>query len=151
MKTEKATFGAGCFWHVEEEFSNLKGIVETTVGFMGGKIKDPSYRQVSWRMTGHAEVCQVIYDPKKISYDKLLKKFWRIHDPTQKNRQGLDIGSEYRSVIFYHNNTKKKRAIKSKEQEQKKYKKKIVTEIVPSKSFYKADEHHQDYYKKCGI
>ena len=150
-KNEKATFGAGCFWHVEKEFNNLKGVIETTVGFMGGTVKNPLYNEVSSDKTGHAEVCQVFYNPKKISYEQLLKKFWEIHDPTQKDRQGPDTGTQYKSVIFYHNQKQKKEAIKSKEQEQKKYKKKIVTEIKPTKSFYKAEEYHQSYYKKCGI
>jgi len=149
VKTEKATFGAGCFWHVERDLSKIKGVIKTTVGVMGGTIKNPSYKEVSSGKTGYVEVCQVIYNPNKTSYDGLLKIFWKIHNPTQLNRQGWDIGTQYRSVIFYHNDEQKNKAIKSKEQEQKKYKKKIVTEIVPSKTFYKAEEYHQDYYKKC--
>lgn len=151
MVKSKATFGAGCFWHVEEVFMKTKGVTETKVGFMGGAVKNPSYKEVSRGKTGHAEVCQVIYDPDKVSYNSLLKKFWKMHNPTQLNRQGLDVGKQYRSVIFYHNFEQKKKAIESKEKEQKKYKKEIVTEIVPAKAFYKAEEYHQKYYKKCGI
>lgn len=150
---KKATFGAGCFWCIEEKFGKMEGVVETTVGFMGGTLKNPSYKEVSSGKTGHVEVCQVVYDPKKVSYENLLKKFWEIHNPTQLNRQSFDIGTQYRSVIFYHNDKQKNKAIKSKEnlEKSKKYKKKIVTEIVPSKTFYKAEEYHQDYYKKCSI
>lgn len=151
MKSEKATFGAGCFWHVEEAFSKIKGIIETKVGFMGEIIKNPAYKEVSRGKTGHIEVCQIIYSPEKISYDELLKKFWEIHNPTQLNRQGLDIGTQYKSIIFYHNEKQKDKAIKSKEKEQKKYNKKIVTEIKSAKAFYKAEEYHQDYYKKCRV
>lgn len=151
MKAGKATFGAGCFWHVEEEFRKVKGIVKTTVGFMGGTLKNPSYKDVCTDKTGHAEVCQVEYDPKKVSYEKLLEIFWSMHDPTQFNRQGIDFGTQYRSVIFYYNKEQKKKALKSMEKEQKEYKKEIMTQIIPAKQFYKAEEYHQKYLQKRNL
>ena len=147
----KATFGAGCFWHVELEFSKLKGVKSTAVGFMGGKTKNPTYKQVCKGDTGHAEVTQIDYDPDKISYEKLLGLFWKIHDPTQINRQGLDIGSQYRSVIFYHNEEQKRAAIKSKKKQQEKLNKQILTKIFPLQEFYKAEEYHQKYLEKKGL
>ncbi len=148
---QKITFGAGCFWHIEDHFMKLKGVINTKVGFMGGTIKNPSYKDISTGKTDYAEVCQIIYDSKKISCDNLLKEFWKIHDPTQLNKQGPDIGTQYRSIIFYHDNEQKKKAIKSNKKEQKKYKKEIATEIVYAKKFYKAEESHQKYLKKCII
>ena len=147
---EKATFGAGCFWHVEEKFRKVKGVLKTTVGYMGGKLKNPSYEDVCSDETGHVEVCQVEFDPKIVSYEKLLAKFWKMLDPTQLDRQGLDVGSQYRSVIFYHNEKQKKFAKVSKEREQRNYSDKIVTKIVMAKTFYVAEEHHQKYLKKKG-
>ena len=146
----KATFGAGCFWHVELEFSKVKGVSKTEVGFMGGRFKNPSYKFVCTSLTGHAEVCQVTYDPKKVSYEKLLEVFWKNHDPTQKNRQGWDIGTQYRSVIFYHTENQRKLAEKSMDKQQKKIKKEIVTQIKPAGEFYKAEEYHQKYLEKKG-
>ncbi len=159
MKTETATFGAGCFWHVEKEFSKLKGVVNTTVGYMGGNEKEfpnPTYEQVHSDKTGFAEVCKVEFDPNGISYNDLLKVFWGIHNPTQENRQGMDFGSQYRSVIFYYNEEQKELATRSKEKEQTNYKKEIVTEIMPAEKFHKAEEYHQKYLIKkgkasCGI
>ena len=148
---EKATFGAGCFWGVEATFQKLKGVKKTTVGYMGGKIKNPTYEQVCTDKTGHAEVMQIIYDPEQISYEKLLEIFWEIHDPTQLNRQGPDIGTQYRSVIFYHNKEQKKLAEESKNKHQKKYNKRIVTEIIPRAEFYPAEEYHQKYLEKQGL
>ena len=148
---KKATFGAGCFWHVEEAFSKVKGVKKTTVGFMGGTVKNPKYEEVSTGKTMHAEVCQIEYDPEKVSYCELLEIFWKIHDPTQVNRQGVDFGTQYRSIIFYHDEEQKEKAPRSKEAEQKKYKKKIATEIVPAKEFYKAEEYHQKYLQKKGL
>lgn len=151
MKIEKATFGAGCFWHVQVAFKKVKGVMKTTVGFMGGTLHNPSYKNVCTGTTGHAEVCRVEFDPNKVSYKELLDVFWNIHDPTQLDRQGHDVGSQYRSVIFYHDASQKKEALKSKEKEQKKRDKEIMTLIVPAKKFYKAEEYHQDYLKKaCG-
>ncbi|UCH71527.1 MAG: peptide-methionine (S)-S-oxide reductase MsrA [Thermoplasmatales archaeon] len=147
---EIATFGAGCFWGVEASFEKIKGVTKTTVGYMGGNFKNPTYEDVCTDKTGHAEVTQVEFDNIIVSYDELLDVFWNIHDPTQKNRQGVDIGSQYRSVIFYHNKNQKNTAEKSKTRltELKKYKKPIVTEITEAKEFYKAEEYHQDYLKK---
>ena len=144
----KATFGAGCFWHVEAAFSDVKGVVSTAVGYMVGTMSDPSYEDVCSDETGHAEVVQVEYDPKQVSYSALLDVFWKIHDPTTLNRQGPDEGTQYRSVIFYHDEQQKKEAEKSKEQMQKKFCGKIVTAIMKAGVFYKAEEYHQKYFKK---
>lgn len=148
MKKEKAVFGAGCFWHVEASFRKIEGVINATVGYMGGTLENPSYKDVCSHRTGHAEVCLVEYDPEKVSYKELLEVFWRIHNPTQLNRQGLDIGDQYRSVIFYFNDKQKKEAMESMKEEQKRYKKPIVTRIVHVKVFYKAEEYHQQYFKK---
>ena len=147
---ETATFGAGCFWGVEASFQKIKGVTKTTVGYMGGNLKNPTYEDVCTNKTGHAEVVQVKFDNSKISYDELLEVFWDIHDPTQKNRQGVDIGSQYRSVIFYHNMEQKSIAEKSKAKlnQLNKFKKPIVTEIIEAKEFYRAEEYHQDYLNK---
>ena len=147
---EKATFGAGCFWHIEEEFKKLKGVTSTSVGFMGGSLKNPSYKDVCTGNTGHAEVVHLEYDPKVISYEKLLELFWNIHDPTTLNRQGPDVGSQYRSIIFFHNPEQEKLANVSKIELEKagKLKNKIVTEIKPAQVFYKAEEYHQKYFEK---
>ena len=149
-KMEKATFAAGCFWGVEEAFSKIKGVKETTVGYMGGDYENPSYEDVCSNKTGHAEVVEIKYEPEEITYEELLEKFWEIHDPTQKNRQGPDVGTQYRSVIFYHNNEQKNKAEKSKKNLEKsnKYNKPIETEITDAKKFYKAEEYHQKYIKK---
>ncbi len=154
MKKEIATFGAGCFWGAESLFLELKGVISTSVGYMGGdeNYKNLSYEEVCTDKTGHAEVVQVIYDPEKIQYKKLLEIFWNNHDPTTLDRQGPDMGRQYRSVIFYYTEEQRKEAIKSKEEFQKKLgKTKVVTEIVKSGKFYKAEEYHQQYYKKKGI
>jgi peptide-methionine (S)-S-oxide reductase len=147
---ETTTFGAGCFWGVESSFQKIKGVTKTTVGYMGGNLKNPTYEDVCSNKTGHAEVVQVEFDNSKISYDELLEVFWHIHDPTQKDRQGVDIGSQYRSVIFYHNMEQKSIAEKSKAKlnQLNKFKKPIVTEIIEAKEFYKAEEYHQDYLNK---
>lgn len=150
MKTELATFGAGCFWSVEETFRTQKGVLKTTVGYMGGKTKNPSYEQVCTDKTGHVEVVQVSYDPNIISYEKLLELFWKSHNPTELNRQGPDIGSQYSSVIFYHTQEQEKTAEKSKTSIQKKYKKQIMTAIEESRTFYPAEEYHQKYLMKRG-
>ena len=147
---EKAVFGAGCFWHIEEEFKKLKGVVSTSVGFMGGGFKNPSYKDVCTGRTGHAEVVYLEYDPKVISYEKLLEVFWNIHDPTTLNRQGPDIGTQYRSVIFFHTGEQEKTANASKIKLEKsgRFKNKVVTEIKPAQDFYKAEEYHQKYFEK---
>lgn len=147
-KLSQATFGAGCFWHVEEEFIKVKGVVDTSVGFAGGEVPNPTYEKVCSGTTGHAEVVHLRFDPEVVSYEKLLDVFWSIHDPTTPNRQGPDIGEQYRSVIFYYNDEQKKAAERSKENEQKKYKKPIVTEIVPASDFFRAEEYHQKYFEK---
>ena len=144
----KATFGAGCFWGVEATFQKIKGVISTTVGYMGGKTKNPTYEQVCTDKTGHAEVVQITYDPSVVSYEKLLDVFWSIHDPTQLNRQGPDVGMQYRSVIFYHSKEQKQTAEQSKQKQISKHKKEIVTEIIPEKEFYPAEEYHQKYLEK---
>jgi peptide-methionine (S)-S-oxide reductase len=156
IKTEKAVFGAGCFWHVEAAFRKVEGVINATVGYMGGNLKNPSYEDVCSHKTGHAEVCLVEFDPEKVSYKELLDAFWKIHNPTQLNRQGLDIGDQYRSVIFYFNEKQRRLALSSKEEKQKRYKQVIVTQIVPAKTFYRAEEYHQRYFEKnkmigCGL
>jgi len=147
-KLEQATFGAGCFWHVEEEFSKVNGVVDTAVGFAGGTVPEPSYERVCRGDTGHAEVVHIKFDPKIITYEKLLDIFWSIHDPTQLNRQGPDIGEQYRSVIFYYDDEQKAAALKSKKEQSKKYKKPIVTQIEPASKFFRAEEYHQRYFEK---
>ena len=149
----KATFGAGCFWCVEHEFTKVKGITSTSVGYMGGQMKNPTYEDVCTDETGHAEVVQVEYDPSQISYGKVLDVFWNCHNPTTLNRQGPDIGTQYRSVIFYHDQEQEREARKSKEELQNsgKYQNKIVTEVVPASEYYVAEGYHQKYYQKCGI
>ena len=148
---EIATFGAGCFWHVEAAFQKVKGVASTAVGYMGGNLKNPTYEDVCTDRTGHAEVIQIEYDPKKVSYEKLLEIFWENHDPTQLNRQGPDYGTQYRSVIFYHNEQQKKLAEQSKKSQKQKYAKPIVTEIAKAKEFYRAEEYHQKYLEKNGL
>jgi peptide-methionine (S)-S-oxide reductase len=145
---KRATFAAGCFWHVEAEFRKLKGVINVTSGYSGGITKNPSYEEVRTGKTGHAESVLVEYDPSQISYQELLNLFWKIHDPTTINRQGLDIGTQYRSAIFYHDNEQKKLAEESKKEMQKKFNNPIVTEIKKAQEFYKAEEYHQRYYEK---
>ncbi len=151
-KTEKATFAGGCFWHVEEAFREVKGVIETKVGYTGGNTEDPSYEDVCSHTTGHAEAIEVTFDPKAVSYEELLDVFWRMHDPTQVNRQGPDVGDSYRSAIFYHGEKQKDAAEKSKQKLQKKLgSKKIATQIAPAKTFYHAEEYHQKYLAKRGL
>lgn len=154
----KATFAAGCFWHVEEVFRKVPGVVSTAVGYEGGNFENPSYKGVCTDKTGHAEVVEVVYDPSKVAYDDLLNVFWENHDPTTMNRQGPDSGTQYRSAIFYHNGEQEVAAKASKEKLEKsgKYKKPIVTRIEPAGMFWKAEEYHQQYLEKnqlkgCGI
>lgn len=146
----KATFAAGCFWHVEELFSKVKGVTSTSVGYTGGQLDNPSYEDVCTDSTGHAEAVQVEYDQNQVSYDDLLKIFWENHNPTTPNRQGPDIGTQYRSAIFFHDSEQEKTAIKSKEQLQKsnQFSRDVVTQIVPAKKFYRAEEYHQRYFEK---
>jgi len=150
---EKATFGAGCFWGVEESFRQLPGVAETEVGYLGGQTQNPSYKDVCTDETGHAEVVQVTYDPAKISYDQLLEAFWSAHDPTTLNRQGPDVGTQYRSAIFFHSPEQERlaRASKEKAQASGKFRRPVVTEITPASTFYRAEEYHQKYLAKRGV
>ena len=147
---EKATFGAGCFWKTEDAFRQVKGVISTSVGYMGGHFPNPSYLDVVARITGHAEVAQIEYEPDIVSYEELLELFWSIHDPTSLNRQGADRGEQYRSVIFFHSPQQELTARKSKQQLQLsgKYERAIVTEIKPAREYYLADEEHQQYLEK---
>jgi peptide-methionine (S)-S-oxide reductase len=144
---EKATFGAGCFWCVEAVFETQEGVTSVVSGYAGGKRPNPTYEQVCSGATGHAEVAQITFDPSKISYDQLLELFWKSHDPTTLNRQGNDVGDQYRSVIFYSDEKQKASAEKSKTVAQAYFKDKIVTEISPLTQFYPAENYHQDYYR----
>ena len=149
----KATFGAGCFWHVEDLLSKTKGVKSTQVGYTGGNLPNPTYEEVCTDKTGHAEAVEVEYDPDEISYEELLDVFWNNHNPTTLNRQGPDVGIQYRSAIFYHDEEQKAIAEKSKQQldSSRKYSLPIVTEITPAPTFYKAEEYHQKYFKKNGF
>ena len=145
---EKATFASGCFWCGEAIFEELEGIISVENGYAGGEMENPTYEKVSGGKTGHTEAIQITFEPEKISYSDLLEVFWATHDPTQKNRQGPDVGHQYRSVIFYHNEEQKKLAEESKKhlEELSELKKPIVTEIVPLEKFYPAEKYHQDFY-----
>lgn len=150
---QKATFAAGCFWGVEETFRTLPGVLSTRVGYIGGSKEKPSYQEVCTDTTGHAEAVEIEYDPAKVTYEELLKIFWENHDPTTLNRQGPDVGSQYRSAVFYHNDEQLKQATASKESIDKsgKFKRPIVTAIVPAATFYAAEDYHQQYLKKRGM
>ncbi|MFX1329590.1 MAG: peptide-methionine (S)-S-oxide reductase MsrA [Promethearchaeota archaeon] len=150
MEAEKAIFAAGCFWGVEANFRKVKGVLSTRVGYTGGTFTEPTYKDVCSHKTGHAEAVEVIYDPTKVTYDDLLDVFWSIHDPTTLNRQGLDVGTQYRSAIFYLNQEQKEKAERSKAELEasKRFKKPIVTQIVPASDFWKAEEYHQQYVEK---
>ena len=147
---EKATFGAGCFWGVEKVFGDLPGVVSSQVGYTGGALKNPTYQQVCESDTGHAEAIEIIFDPAKISYEELLEVFWMHHDPTTLDRQGNDIGRQYRSVIFYHSKSQKEAAVRSRDllEKGKVFRNPIVTEIASAEIFYPAEEYHQKYLKK---
>jgi peptide-methionine (S)-S-oxide reductase len=146
-RLEKATFGAGCFWCVEAVFEQLDGVTSVVVGYAGGHTAHPTYEQVCTGKTGHAEATQITFDPNKISYKHLLEIFWDSHDPTTLNRQGADVGTQYRSVIFYHNEEQRKEAEQSRTEAQKNFKETIVTEIKPLTEFYPAENYHQDYFR----
>lgn len=143
---EVVTLGAGCFWCVEAVYKQIPGVISATSGYMGGKVKHPTYQQVCEENTGHAEVVQVVFDPKKLSFEKLLGWFWQLHDPTTLNRQGADVGTQYRSVIFYHTDAQKTAAEASKKTAQADFKDPIVTEITKVTDFWPAENYHQDYY-----
>ncbi len=152
LKTDTATFAAGCFWCVEAVFQELKGVHSVTSGYTGGKIKKPTYREVCSGLTGHAEACQIVYDPSIISYDDLLEAFWKSHDPTTLNRQGSDQGTQYRSAIFYHNEEQKNKAesYKTKLNAEKAFDNPIVTAISPAEAFFTAEDYHQNYFNQNG-
>jgi peptide-methionine (S)-S-oxide reductase len=147
---QRATFAAGCFWGVEAAFRETEGVVRTSVGYTGGRSSNPTYEQVCSDSTGHAEAVDVWFDPELIGYEDLLNLFWSIHDPTTPNRQGWDMGSQYRSAIFFHDADQEKLAIASREQRQASLARGIVTEIVPAPRFYDAEEYHQRYFEKHG-
>lgn len=147
---DKATFGAGCFWGVEAAFRKVKGVVSTTVGYAGGQLDNPTYEDVCTDETGHAEVVQVEFDPSIVSYEELLQLFFEIHDPTTMNRQGPDVGTQYRSVIFVHTKEQDRLARRVKEEMAGRFKNPIVTQILPAPRFFKAEEYHQRYFEKNG-
>jgi peptide-methionine (S)-S-oxide reductase len=147
---KKATFGAGCFWGVEAAFRQLEGVTGTRVGYTGGTLENPTYEDVCSHTTGHAEVVEVTYDPERVSYAQLLDVFWGKHDPTQLNRQGWDIGDQYRSVIFFHDAEQQEAALRSKAEEQVNWKAPIVTKVEPAERFYEAEDYHQQYLEKRG-
>jgi peptide-methionine (S)-S-oxide reductase len=147
---KKATFGAGCFWGVEAAFRQVEGVTATRVGYSGGTLENPTYEDVCSHTTGHAEVVEVAYDPELVSYEQLLEVFWRKHDPTQLNRQGWDIGDNYRSVVFVHDDEQREAALRSKADEQSSWKAPIVTQIEPAQTFYEAEDYHQQYLEKRG-
>jgi peptide-methionine (S)-S-oxide reductase len=146
----KATFGAGCFWGVEAAFRQLEGVTRTRVGYTGGTLDNPTYEDVCSHTTGHAEVVEVTYDSERVSYDDLLQVFWRKHDPTQMNRQGWDVGDQYRSVVFFHDEEQQEAALKSKAREQANWPAPIVTQVEPAETFYEAEDYHQQYLEKRG-
>ncbi len=147
-----ATFGAGCFWGIEAAFRKIEGVTETAVGYLGGSVENPTYRDVCSDTTGHAEVVQLRFDPARVTYEQLLDVFWKIHDPTTLNRQGPDFGTQYRSAIFYHDDEQKAQAEASKAAMQAagRFRRPIVTEITPASTFYRAEEYHQNYLEKRG-
>lgn len=149
---EKASFAAGCFWGVEEAFYDEPGVISTRVGYTGGETENPTYQQVCSGSTGHAETVEITFDPSLISYEQLLKIFWQAHDPTQLNRQGPDVGSQYRSAIFYHSEQQRQQAEESRAalDHSGRYRKSVVTEIVPAGIFWEAEAYHQKYHKKNG-
>lgn len=150
---KKATFAAGCFWGVEAEFRQIKGVISTSVGYTGGTAADPTYEQVCTGGTGHAEAVEVVYDPERVGYDRLLDVFWAGHDPTQRNRQGPDVGTQYRSAIFVHDDEQDAaaRASKARLEASGRYRRPIATEIVPAARFWPAEEYHQQYLEKRGL
>jgi peptide-methionine (S)-S-oxide reductase len=148
---EKATFAAGCFWGVESAFRQVPGVTGAPCGYTGGTTENPSYRDVCTGRTGHAEAVEVAFDPAKVTYDQLLDAFWSMHDPTTPNRQGPDVGTQYRSAIFFHSPAQEAAARASKEKAQSRFRRPIVTEITPASTFYRAEEYHQRYFEKNGM
>jgi peptide-methionine (S)-S-oxide reductase len=153
LMAEIATFGAGCFWGVEAAFQRVPGVIDTVVGYSGGKTPNPTYQDVCTDETGHAEVVQVTFDPAKVSFEQLLDVFWKVHDPTQVNRQGPDFGTQYRTTIFFHSPDQEAKAKRAKAalEESGKFRKPIATEITPAGTFYRAEEYHQKYLQKRGV
>ena len=147
---KKATFGAGCFWGVEAAFRQIEGVTKTEAGYEGGHLENPSYEDVCSQTTGHAEVVEVEFDPERVSYQQLLDVFWNEHDPTQLNRQGPDIGDQYRSAIFFHDDEQQEEALRSKAAEQTRYPQPVVTQVEPAQTFYEAEDYHQQYLEKQG-
>jgi peptide-methionine (S)-S-oxide reductase len=147
---QKATFAAGCFWGVEAAFRQIPGVIEVVSGYIGGHTQHPTYREVCSDRTGHAEAVEVTFDPARVSYDRLVDVFWQIHDPTQVNRQGPDVGSQYRSAIFTHSPAQQSAAIESRDREQANHKRPIATEILAAPAFWPAEEYHQRYFEKNG-
>jgi peptide-methionine (S)-S-oxide reductase len=147
----KATFGAGCFWGVEAAFRQLEGVTKTEAGYEGGALENPSYEDVCSHTTGHAEVVEVTYDPARVSYEDLLDVFWAKHDPTQLNRQGWDVGDQYRSVIFFHDEEQRAAAEAAKDREQGRHRRPIVTVVEPAQTFWPAEDYHQQYLEKRGV
>jgi peptide-methionine (S)-S-oxide reductase len=149
-RTEKATFGAGCFWQVEATFREMEGVIDTAVGYEGGRVDNPTYEQVCSGTTGHVEVCQVTFDPSRVDYETLVEKYFEIHDPTQLNRQGPDVGYQYRSVVFAHSDAQAEIARRVIDRIQPRFRKPVVTEIEPAQPFWRAEEYHQCYLEKRG-
>lgn len=148
---EKATFAAGCFWGVESAFREIPGVTDAQVGYIGGTLQNPTYRDVCTDRTGHAEAVELKFDPARVSFDQLLDAFWSLHDPTTLNRQGPDVGAQYRSAIFFHSPAQETVARASKEKVQARFRKPIVTEITPASTFFRAEEYHQRYFEKQGL
>jgi peptide-methionine (S)-S-oxide reductase len=151
MATQEAMFGAGCFWQVEVDFANLDGVTSTAVGYSGGTVPNPTYEQVCSSRTGHAEVVHVTFDPDRVSYDALLDLFWSSHDPTQKNRQGWDVGPQYRTAVFTYSDEQAAAAAASRDRVQARFRQPIATEITPASEFYAAEDYHQRYLEKRGM
>ena len=153
MNKQKATFAAGCFWGVEAKLREIEGVIDAEVGYTGGEVENPTYRMVCTNRTGHAEAVHITYDSDQISYEALVRAFFELHNPTSQNRQGWDIGSQYRSAIFYHNKEQQKiaRSVKEELEQSGNYRKPFATEIVPAGEFYRAEEYHQQYYAKQGF
>jgi peptide-methionine (S)-S-oxide reductase len=150
MNTNTATFAAGCFWGVESAFRQVPGVLDAVSGYIGGNTENPTYRQVCGHKTGHAEAVEVTFDPQRVTYDELLDRFWQIHDPTQLNRQGPDVGDQYRSAIFTHGADQERAALESRDREQRRRPRPIATQILPAPRFWPAEEYHQRYFEKNG-